>query len=299
MRKSIGLLLVALVCATANLSAQQLVFHAAKDMLGDAIQTAQRDFSPDAQLAGIMFVATAVPPVNFEMDINTGEATLWMYLFSSAAMDSAVMVVCFDAQGLGIISSLEAGPESEGAATPLIQGDQWLDSDVVFTLIKANSAKQFFETQQGIAVQLAVLQFDSTVQSNIWTYFMVSTQDTIICGADAVTGTQISFCQSLVTAVEKLAAALPSGMDLFPSPLLPGTHSELQLTWRPRASEDLVIEASNSAGKLVFSQSVTAVSGNPLHVSIPATYFPSSGVYLLRVRSQSALRATGIVRVVK
>jgi hypothetical protein len=280
-------------------SAQQLLFHPAKALLGDATANAQQNFAQDAKLAGILFSAGGSGPMAFSMDANTGEANIWFYIFYSPSMDSAAIAYAADVQGVGVTISLVAGPPTEGKAPSVIVGDQWMDSDAILAVIRNNGAKPFFEKHSIVDVTFAVLVNDSTSGFNLWSLVMASGADTINCAADAETGLKFNLCNLISTAVERIAALAPASLTMYPNPLAVGESGTVRVAYQAVRTETLQLEVVNSAGMSVYSASFNAVQGRNESQLIEAALFPSSGVYFVLLRSAMGLRASGLLRVLR
>lgn len=299
MRRASKIVLLLLVLLAAVSPAQQLLFHPAKAMLGDATVNAQQNFAQDAKLAGILFSAGGAAPVAFSMDAYTGEANIWFYIFYSPSMDSAAFAYAIDVQGVGVTISLVAGPPTEGKAPSVIVGDQWMDSDAILAVIRNNGAKPFFEKHSIVDVTFAVLVNDSASGFNLWSFVLAADVDTINCAADAETGLKFNLCNVISTAVEHVSALAPASLTMYPNPVAVGESGAVRISYHAARTEALHLDVVNSAGRTVYSAPIDAVQGREALHTLTTSTFPSAGIYFVRLRSTTGLRAGGILSVLR
>jgi len=227
-----------------------------------------------------------------EFDEQTGEATVWMYMYKSTTNDTtSTFVVVKSVMGT---QTIEVNPSDMGVTLPFsptesLDDVSWIDSDVMMENIRNNSNyTDFLDVYPNTKFVMGALFVEPMQNRPVWaTVFRSADSTDLNCFVDAVSGeTQ---CMSQTTDVKIINAS--NLISIYPNPV-----ADLAIVSIPLHYIDLnaSLKIYDMRGNLIVSRSNLDINSDG-QIAINVNNF-APGVYsLLYTSNGNALTSRFVV----
>lgn len=286
-------LFASLFCFAYTAQAQLIQSYKAKEGEGKA-RTAFEDAYGDSDLLMVGSITGQFEqiPVKLEFDEQTGEATVWMYMYKSTTNDTtSTFVVVKSVMG---VQTIEVNPSDMGVTLPFsptesLDDTTWIDSDVMMENIRNNSDyTDFLDVYPNTHYVMGALFVEPMQNSPVWaTIFRSQDSTTLNCFVDAISGeTQ---CMSPTTDIKIINAS--NLISIYPNPV-----ADLAIVSIPLDYIDLnaSLKIYDMRGNLIVSRSNLDINSDG-QIAINVNNF-APGVYsLLYMSNGNALTSRFVV----
>jgi hypothetical protein len=310
------MLLLSIAVLALPLRAQLLENVTVKELLPTVMAKAQTEFASDAVLTNALFFGFEYQGVKFELDLDNGKATGWLYRLYSTAMDSSVYYIGARVPLLGN-QAVKLPLDTITRYFPVALGiaqmtEPWVDSDAALQGSKDGGAATFLQNNPDATVPLAFVinnpvQNRYIPQGQYWFFRYTASADTLTCLVDASTGLPfrcISGNAPTITSIPQNTARVgqlytyivqaygepapvyalgtaPAGMTIDPVSGL--------VEWTPAAGQEgvqnVTVTASNQSGSdsQSFQITVAGSASGPSFTSSPLTEAEAGQQYTYQV----------------
>lgn len=286
-------LFASLFCFAYTAQAQLIQSYKAKEGEGKA-RTAFEDAYGDSDLLMVGSITGQFEqiPVKLEFDEQTGEATVWMYMYKSTTNDTtSTFVVVKSVMG---VQTIEVNPSDMGVTLPFsptesLDDTTWIDSDVMMGNIRNNSSyTDFLDVYPNTHYVMGALFVEPMQNRPVWAVIFRSQDSTDLnCFVDAVSGeTQ---CMSPTTDIKIINAS--NLISIYPNPV-----ADLAIVSIPLDYIDLnaSLKIYDMRGNLIVSRSNLDINSDG-QIAINVNNF-APGVYsLLYMSNGNALTSKFVV----
>lgn len=286
-------LFASLFCFAYTAQAQLIQSYKAKEGEGKA-RTAFEDAYGDSDLLMVGSITGQYEqvPVKLEFDEQTGEATVWLYMYKSTTNDTtSTFVVVKSVMG---VQTIEVNPSDMGVTLPFsptesLDDTTWIDSDVMMENIRNNSDyTDFLDVYPNTELAMGGLFVEPMQNRPVWAVIFRSQDSTDLnCFVDAVSGeTQ---CMSPTTDVKIINAS--NLISIYPNPV-----ADLAIVSIPLDYIDLnaSLKIYDMRGNLIVSRSNLDINSDG-QIAINVNNF-APGVYsLLYMSNGNALTSKFVV----
>lgn len=286
-------LFASLFCFAYTAQAQLIQSYKAKEGEGKA-RTAFEDAYGDSDLLMVGSITGQFEqiPVKLEFDEQTGEATVWMYMYKSTTNDTtSTFVVVKSVMG---VQTIEVNPSDMGVTLPFsptesLDDTTWIDSDVMMGNIRNNSSyTDFLDVYPNTHYVMGALFVEPMQNRPVWAVIFRSQDSTDLnCFVDAVSGeTQ---CMSPTTDIKIINAS--NLISIYPNPV-----ADLAIVSIPLDYIDLnaSLKIYDMRGNLIVSRSNLDINSDG-QIAINVNNF-APGVYsLLYMSNGNALTSRFVV----
>lgn len=286
-------LFASLFCFAYTAQAQLIQSYKAKEGEGKA-RTAFEDAYGDSDLLMVGSITGQFEqiPVKLEFDEQTGEATVWMYMYKSTTNDTtSTFVVVKSVMG---VQTIEVNPSDMGVTLPFsptesLDDTTWIDSDVMMENIRNNSDyTDFLDVYPNTHYVMGALFVEPMQNRPVWAVIFRSQDSTDLnCFVDAVSGeTQ---CMSPTTDIKIINAS--NLISIYPNPV-----ADLAIVSIPLDYIDLnaSLKIYDMRGNLIVSRSNLDINSDG-QIAINVNNF-APGVYsLLYMSNGNALTSRFVV----
>jgi len=257
----------------------------AKDGLNPAKNKANLS-NPELMLCATINGTIPGVPITLAFDINTGNATAWLYVIRSADdnnIKKSIIVgklfnnfVTYDIEVNQIVDSLPFEPAGS------LNDIQWIDSDVMANNLKNyQDYKDYLNAHSDATISLVTLSYNGDypyipIGSTYWIAKIDAAGTTsLVCAVNAINGDVICFDEP--SAVEENEIGNYK-LNIYPNPASDNIFIILPDGLSTSNNE---LQIFDSEGKLAYNFNVKPVVGVNL-ISIPVKLF-SSGQYIVNI----------------
>lgn len=262
----------------------------AKELLPNALSTAQSSVGTDSYLRNVFFVGMVQSGVTITVNSSTGKANAWVYHFYSPSLDSTFFLI-----GLKILMIPQVIPVPVGTVIPQLPipnarqlSEPFIDSPEAFVAIMAAGGAAFLQSHPAGSCNLAMAvdnpdDLPLLPKGKYWVAHFIDGNDELYCMVNAETG-QSAQCGQL-NELRGIPAA--SGLRLdeaYPQPL---TASGAALTLRFAVADpcEVTLSVHDVLGRRVATLEEGRIAAGEHVAALRRADFPAPGMYIVRLET--------------
>jgi hypothetical protein len=294
------ILIVGLLLFATSAQAQLTTPVAAKELLQGATDNAKSTLADDVILVNVIFGRVTVSGISFEMDLDDGKATGWIYRYYSPSLDETLFLV-----GLKTILGTTFVEAPAGSIPPLpFEKDAelketWIDSPAALTAMKAGDAGTYLTNNPTAEILTAVALFNPfetpiAPLGKFWVMQFGSEGDTLTCGVYAEDGAPYD-C-GILTTVKGISDASGFRLDQnYPNPYSLSSGSATTVRFALSNSSNVRLTLHDALGREMKVLYSGATSPGEYRAEIQANAFPAPGLYFYRIESGGSSQAMRMI----
>jgi hypothetical protein len=241
-------------------------------------------------------ISDQLPDITLTVDLTSGKATAWLYLFRSTVdttKQAAVAVVKTILGTIALQMPLTQFGNLPGMTSDGLDLTKYFNSDKMVQYLSKNTDYINFMKDTSADVQLVALYFNKInpllpLNKAVYVISFTSSSQDMICSIEAITGDVQ--CMAFATYVPDLPVE-PISFNIFPNPA--GNEIYIQLPAKLQ-SMNSTLGIYDAFGNLVTKILNYPKTGGIEHVSFPLDYL-SNGVYFVRYISNGQVYSSQFV----
>ena len=292
MKVLVPMIVLMFLLGSAPTAQAQLTPLTAKEGYAAAFAKAQTEFAADVYLANIFYAPVVYNSIQVTLDMNTGQATGWLYRFYSPSKDSSTLYIAVKV----IILGVQAVQPPVGTSIPLppLPGvlqfvEPWVDSPAAIAGAKNGGGGTFLAAHPAAIIDL-VITINSPVDNPLapkgkyWLIRFAEGTDNLTCAVDAETGVSVN-CGSLTgLAGTPNVAGLRLGAA-HPQPLSLGSGADAEFTLAIEERQRVTLSIVDLLGRDVAQVRDGEFEAGSHALRIDAALLPEAGLYFLVCRT--------------
>jgi hypothetical protein len=300
MKRIVTLSVLVIILSGLNLYSQLFTPYLAKDQYDAAKKSALDSGMVSPELIGVgtapgtYSISDQLPDITLTVDLKTGKATAWLYLFRSSVDTTKQAAVAVVKTILGTIAlQMPLGQLGALPTSDALDLTKYINSDKMAENLSKNSDYINFMKNDSATVALIGLYFNKInflppVDKAIYALRFTSTIGEMLCSVDAITGAVQ--CLTIPTAVQDLTKDNAS-INVFPNPAGKEVYIHIPAVLQ---SENSTLAIYDSFGDLVTEIYNYPKTGELENVSLPLGNL-SSGTYFVRFISNGQVFSSQFV----